>query len=246
MMKRKPTTISVTESEILVSFSDKSSISTPLELFPRLAQATPEQRAKWRWIGDHEGVHWPEVDEDIAIRTLIRESYQTQDSFVKVPTLIADLFRISQHLERLFHDRHFTLDGHLVGSIGEVVARYVYDLVLQDCSTPQVDALTRNGETVQVKLTGPTGKSYGIRWSNSRPQTPPELLICLKLTEAGFKEVYAGRFPLKLLQEKKDTSNGQISLSVNKLLSMNVHDIPQKKSLNEFNRLFNRELDEAA
>ena len=245
-MKRRPTNISVTADDILLSFSDGSEIHTPTGLFPRLVDATEEQRGHWRWIGDRSGIHWPDVDEDISVHTLVRESRQTQESFLKVPVLIADLYRITQHFERLFHDRHFTLDGHLVGSIGEVVARYVYDLLLEESSAPQIDARTREGRTVQIKLTGRNGSSYGFRWSNAKPTISPDLLICLKLTDKGFEEIYAGRFPKELLSEKRDTSNGQISLSVSKLRSLQTHDLPQLKPLSEFNLTFNGELAKAA
>jgi hypothetical protein len=245
-MMRKPTNIEISESNIRLSFSDGSLVMTPLNLFPRLMNATDEQRKNWSWIGGREGFHWPDVDEDIAVRTLVRESRLTEESFVQVPVLLADLFRISEDLGKLFHDRSFTLDGHLVGSIGEVVARYIYDLVLAEGSTPQVDGRTRQGKTVQVKLTGPTGRAFGIRWNSAQNRPPPELLVCLKLTEKGFEEIYAGRFPVELLAGRKEPSNGQLSVSVSKLQAMHVHEVPQRNLLTEFNMLFNREFDKAA
>jgi hypothetical protein len=43
-----------------------------LAWFPRLRDATAEQRGNWRLIGRGQGIHWPEVDEHIAISTLLR------------------------------------------------------------------------------------------------------------------------------------------------------------------------------
>ena len=52
--------------------ADGREISAPLEWFPRLRDATPEQRQHWRLIGKGSGVHWPDIDEDIAVVTLMR------------------------------------------------------------------------------------------------------------------------------------------------------------------------------
>ena len=52
--------------------ADGREISVPLEWFPRLRDATLAQRTQWRLIGKCVGVHWPEIDEDIAVSTLMR------------------------------------------------------------------------------------------------------------------------------------------------------------------------------
>lgn len=54
--------------------ADGREVSAPLEWFPRLRDASPEQRQHWRLIGKGVGVHWPEIDEDIAVVTLTRNS----------------------------------------------------------------------------------------------------------------------------------------------------------------------------
>ena len=88
-------------------------------------------------------------------------------------------------LNHLFPDRPFTPDGHLVGSIGEVVAADTYDLILEKCSNPGFDAKTRTGRSVEIKLTG--GDSVSV----SSDCNPPDFLIVLKLiTKTGFSEIY--------------------------------------------------------
>lgn len=52
--------------------ADGREISAPLEWFPRLRDAPEAQRHNWRLIGKGVGVHWPEIDEDIAVNTLMR------------------------------------------------------------------------------------------------------------------------------------------------------------------------------
>ncbi len=52
--------------------ADGRELSAPLEWFPRRREATAEQRGNWRLIGGGQGVHWPDIDEDIAVSTLLR------------------------------------------------------------------------------------------------------------------------------------------------------------------------------
>ncbi len=61
-----------TDDAMIVSLSDGREVSVPLEWFPRLRDATPEQRKNWRLIAKGIGMHWEDVDEDIAVSTLLR------------------------------------------------------------------------------------------------------------------------------------------------------------------------------
>jgi hypothetical protein len=60
------------EDALIVRLSDGREVSAPLEWFPRLRNATPEQRQNWRLIARGIGIHWEAVDEDIAVTTLLR------------------------------------------------------------------------------------------------------------------------------------------------------------------------------
>jgi hypothetical protein len=55
-----------------VVLADGRELAAPLAWFPRLADATEQQRKNWRLIGRGQGVHWPDVDEDISIASLLR------------------------------------------------------------------------------------------------------------------------------------------------------------------------------
>ena len=61
----------VTDDEITAYLVDGRTISVPLVWSWRLADATPEQRAHWELIGDGEGIHWPDVDEDLSVRGML-------------------------------------------------------------------------------------------------------------------------------------------------------------------------------
>lgn len=63
--------VSCTTDDLVVTLADGRRVSAPLAWFPRLLNATPAQRAKWRLIGKGVGIHWDEVDEDISVRSLL-------------------------------------------------------------------------------------------------------------------------------------------------------------------------------
>ena len=61
------------DSEMMhVRLLDGREISIPLEWFPKLLEATNEQRMKWRLIGKGVGIHWEELDEDISVAALLK------------------------------------------------------------------------------------------------------------------------------------------------------------------------------
>ncbi len=77
------TSARVTDDAISVALADGREISAPLAWYPRLLHATNEERANLRLIGDGEGIHWPDLDEDVSIDDLIagRPSGESQSSF---------------------------------------------------------------------------------------------------------------------------------------------------------------------
>src|SRR5208282_6098327 len=64
--------VSVTEDELSVGLMDGRTITVPLAWYPRLADATPEQRAHWEVSGAGYGIHWPDLDEDLSTEGLLR------------------------------------------------------------------------------------------------------------------------------------------------------------------------------
>jgi hypothetical protein len=63
--------VRVTKDQIIADLADGRVISVPLAWSWRLSEATPVQRAKFRLIGTGQGVHWPDVDEDISVEGLL-------------------------------------------------------------------------------------------------------------------------------------------------------------------------------
>lgn len=65
---------------LTVDLADGRRLSVPLAWSIRLLQATPEQRRNCRLIGDGQGIHWPDLDEDLSVEGLLRGSDSTGDS----------------------------------------------------------------------------------------------------------------------------------------------------------------------
>ena len=63
--------IQVTDDSLSVDLSDGRTISVPLAWYPRLLNGTDAERQNWRFIGDKEGIHWPDLDEDISVAGLL-------------------------------------------------------------------------------------------------------------------------------------------------------------------------------
>ncbi len=64
--------VQITEDTVSVSLMDGRTISVPLTWYPRLFNATPEQRKNWQICGGGYGIHWPDIDEDLSTEGLLR------------------------------------------------------------------------------------------------------------------------------------------------------------------------------
>jgi hypothetical protein len=79
----KAQNVTITEDTLAVDLTDGRAISVPLAWYPRLIHASEEERNNWRLIGNKEGVHWPDLDEDISVENLLmgKPSGESQSSF---------------------------------------------------------------------------------------------------------------------------------------------------------------------
>ena len=75
--------VSVTEDSLVLDLDDGRTISVPLAWFPRLLHGTAQERNNWCLIGKGEGIHWPDLDEDISVEGILfgRPSGESQRSF---------------------------------------------------------------------------------------------------------------------------------------------------------------------
>lgn len=65
------TAIDFTQDSLVVTLEDGRTLSAPLEWFPRLRDASDQDRRTWRFISRGYGIHWPTLDEDISVPGLI-------------------------------------------------------------------------------------------------------------------------------------------------------------------------------
>ena len=77
------TTVRIDDHVLSVDLSDGRSISVPTAWYPRLSHGTAAERGHWRLIGNGNGIHWPELDEDISVENLLlgQPSTESQTSF---------------------------------------------------------------------------------------------------------------------------------------------------------------------
>lgn len=139
---------------------------------------------------------------------------------------IRDLYAIVDRLgeECAVHDRHFTLDGHLLGSIGEVYAAERHGISLYTSSKKahdgwKVDTTGRRRE-VQIKVTQTRAKRRVVPISHQ-----PDYLIVLLVDEDGsFEEVYngPGTKVWDLVKDKAKPANGQYQVTLNKLRELDA------------------------
>ncbi|MBO9547694.1 DUF2442 domain-containing protein [Caulobacter sp.] len=129
---------------------------------------------------------------------------------IRLPSPVAAIFKAVEDLEKLYPGRKFTPDGHLVGSIGEVIAAEALSLVLHPASHPSHDAHDpRTGRDVQIKLTG--GKSVSLYDTCDR-------LVVLRVRDAEHAEVvYDGDGHPAWEAAGAKQKNGQRRISIAKL-----------------------------
>lgn len=144
-----------------------------------------------------------------------------EPDWYEVRKLLDTLYGASDRLEKLFPGRKFTLDGHLVGSIGEVIAAYMFDLKLEMASNCGFDAVCSAGRCVEIKLT--QGKSVALR-------SAAEHLIVLSRPKGGPpKVVFDGPGHLAWEAAGRIGKNGQRPIGLSKLVFLNSNVAPPQR-----------------
>jgi Protein of unknown function (DUF2442) len=64
--------VKLMDDRLVIVLADGRELAAPLAWFPRLLDASGDQRRNWRLIGGGHGIHWPDVDEDISVASLLR------------------------------------------------------------------------------------------------------------------------------------------------------------------------------
>jgi hypothetical protein len=150
----------------------------------------------------------------------------SEDRKTRLRELIGQLYRVVAELEKEFEGHRFTPDGHLVGSIGEVVAAYAFSLTLLPASNAIHDAQSPDGRLVQIKLTGGTG---GVSLYSE-----PQHLLVLQLRATRFVTVYNGRGSVAWENCGRPQKNGQRTVSLAKLRKLEPTESDRLMQVNPF------------
>jgi hypothetical protein len=150
--------------------------------------------------------------------------HTSHEAIAQVPRLVRELYKIVGEFEGLFQEsgEKFTPDGHLVGSVGEVLAAHMYGLTLHSNSKQLHDATSPGGMQVQVKATG-GNRGVALRGK-------PDHLIVLQLSRDGAAtEVFNG--PGELVWKhcgKPQEANGQSPVSLSTLRAL-MHQVAESQ-----------------
>lgn len=149
-------------------------------------------------------------------------------SYSKIEALKHEYKTISSMISRMekdFPNRHFTMDGHLIGSIGECMAAYYYNIDLAPSSQKDYDGI-KDGIEIQIKTT---------QRSTVLIHSKPEHLIVLKLLEDGdVMEVFNGPGDVIWSEAGKKDSHGYYRFSIRKLVKLNS-TVPEEKRIADEN-----------
>ena len=158
----------------------------------------------------------------------------TQEKMENIKAQVQKLIEIVHNLEEDFPGRHFTLDGHLVGSIGEVLAAYFYGIELYKASVKGYDGEIE-GRRVQIKIT---------QQDNIVITQEPDYLIVLYLQKSGdVYEVYNGPGKAPWDSASKPDSHNNRHMMINKLMELDKYvsaeeRIPQIHNLPKMQKAF--------
>ncbi|MBA2490816.1 MAG: hypothetical protein H0V34_03620 [Gammaproteobacteria bacterium] len=141
----------------------------------------------------------------------------------RFPQLLQAIYGAVDELEKMFPGRHFTPDGHMIGSLGEALAAHHYKIELSTASAYCHDG-SCNGRQVQIKATQGTKVALS---------SEPEHLLVLQLNrDGGFVEHYNGPGALvwQLVAHKPRPKNGQYQISLSQLQKL-MATVPQDERL---------------
>ena len=134
------------------------------------------------------------------------------DAHKSITEIIQDLFETVRELEQRYPGRKFSIDGHLLGSLGEVIAAEHYGLTLLPNSYEKHDAKDKQSRMVQIKAT---------QINRIAISSEPDYLIVIQITPDGnWSEIYNGVGSRVWNNAGKMQKNGQRPISIAKLRAL--------------------------
>lgn len=131
-----------------------------------------------------------------------------------IDNMVRELYSIKNALEQQYPGRKFSLDGHLIGSIGEAIASEAYGITLYQNSSPVHDGRSSDGKEVQIKATQINRVSIS---------SEPEHLIVIKILHDGtWEEIYNGPGSPAWNKAGKRQKNGQRQITISALRELMI------------------------
>ncbi|MCX8500765.1 MAG: hypothetical protein ORO03_03585 [Alphaproteobacteria bacterium] len=131
--------------------------------------------------------------------------------FVPLPCEVKELYKIVKKLEEKHPGRKFTLDGHLVGSLGEVIAAEHFNLKLCAQSNKGFDAVDNDNNKWEIKLTQGKRVTFYHNCDN---------LIVLKINPPNYEEaevIFCGNSSMLEIEKRINQNNRQVTISLNEI-----------------------------
>lgn len=141
----------------------------------------------------------------------------------RMPSVVAEFVQAHRRLCEHYAETNlkFTLDGKLVGDLGEAIAAELFDLTLCKRRIPGVDAHTKDGRSVQVKATGLSSK--GPAFSAGEGTADHLIFLQLDFANAKGEVAYNGpEAPVRKLLPSKLTSTKRVTLNRIRQLEANM------------------------
>lgn len=136
---------------------------------------------------------------------------------ITIPIAVKQLLHIVNQLQKAYPKKKFTLDGRLVGDLGEILVEAEYDLELHEGLRKYHDAKTPDGRQVQIKTTMQNALTFPV-------DHVPDYYLGIKInTDGTFMEVFngPGSVAVEGIKNRKPTKTNLHNISINSLAILN-------------------------
>lgn len=136
---------------------------------------------------------------------------------ITIPDAVNQMLQIVKHLQSVYPKKKFTLDGRLVGDLGEILVESAYDIELHDELQKHHDGIASDGRQVQIKATMQNSLTFPV-------DHVPDYYLGIKIHADGtFTEVFngPGSVAWEAIKNRKPTKTNLHSISINTLARLN-------------------------
>jgi len=141
---------------------------------------------------------------------------------ITIPDAVKQMLQIVKQLQSKYPQKRFTLDGRLVGDLGEILVENTYDVKLHEGLQKHYDGITPDGKQVQIKATMQNSLTFPV-------DHIPDYYLGIKInTDGTFKEIFngPGRVAREAVKNRKPTKTNlhTVSIGILERLNEKVHE----------------------